>query len=182
MKIAKSKGVEDIGHMEEKLKEMGRELSRLRDREAIMKNQLETENAWLRGQLQESESQLACMANLSLEAIHCRMLSKSYALYLKEHWLQFQIKILAQRGTMPFQDYGQFIDLCDHSALEDRAKMSEFYLHNMALIHIWYPNAKLGDLLLMGLASWVNHEESRAVEMKKMLAREQIEPLMIRAE
>ena len=40
--FAKSKGVEDIGHMDEKLKEMGRELSSLRDREAIMKNQLET--------------------------------------------------------------------------------------------------------------------------------------------
>jgi len=37
MQIAKSKGVEDIGHMEENLKEMGRELSSLRDREAIMK-------------------------------------------------------------------------------------------------------------------------------------------------
>ena len=69
MQIAKSKGVEDIGHMEEKLKEMGRELSRLRDREAIMRNQLETKNAWLRGQLQENENQLAYMASLSLEAI-----------------------------------------------------------------------------------------------------------------
>ena len=35
MQIAKSKGVEDICHMEEKLKEMGRELSALRDREAL---------------------------------------------------------------------------------------------------------------------------------------------------
>jgi len=69
MQITKSKGVEDNGHMEEKLKEMGRELSGLRDREAIMRNQLETENAWLRGQLQERENQLACMASLSLEAI-----------------------------------------------------------------------------------------------------------------
>ena len=49
MQIAKSNGVEDIGHMEEKLKEMGRDISGLRDREAIMRNQLETENAWLRG-------------------------------------------------------------------------------------------------------------------------------------
>lgn len=49
MQIAKSKGVEDIGHMEEKLKEMGIELSSLRYGEAIMRNQLETENAWLKG-------------------------------------------------------------------------------------------------------------------------------------
>ena len=61
--------MEDIGHMEEKLKEMGRELTGLRDREAIMRNQPKTENAWLRGQLQERENQLACMASLSLEAI-----------------------------------------------------------------------------------------------------------------
>jgi len=37
--------------MEEKLKGMGRELSGLRDKEVIMRNQLETENAWLRGPL-----------------------------------------------------------------------------------------------------------------------------------
>lgn len=45
----KSKGVEDVGHVEEKLKEMGKELSSIRDREAIMKAQLEENNAWLRG-------------------------------------------------------------------------------------------------------------------------------------
>jgi len=49
MQISNSKGVEDIGHMEEKLKEMSKELSILRDREAIMKDQLEAENAWLKG-------------------------------------------------------------------------------------------------------------------------------------
>ena len=34
----------------------------------------------------------------------------------------------------------------------------------------------------MALASWTNHEESRAAEMKKILAREPYEPLMIRGE
>lgn len=38
MQVAKSKGVEDIDHMEENIKEMGRELSNLRGEEAIMKN------------------------------------------------------------------------------------------------------------------------------------------------
>jgi len=87
MQISKSNGVKDIGHMEDKLKEMGRELSSLRDREAIMKTQLEAKNAWLKGQLQERENQLASMASLYLEAIHCRMPANSYALYLKEQWL-----------------------------------------------------------------------------------------------
>ena len=32
MHIAKSKGAEDIGHMEDKLREMGRELNALRDK------------------------------------------------------------------------------------------------------------------------------------------------------
>ena len=41
MQIAKSKGVEDIGHMEDKLREMGRELSALRDKEAITRSHLE---------------------------------------------------------------------------------------------------------------------------------------------
>jgi len=43
------------------------------------------------------------------------------------------------------------------------------------------PNAKLGDQQLMALTSWTNHEESRAAEMKRILAREKIEPLLIRA-
>ena len=62
--------------------------------------------------------------------------------------------------------------------------MVEFYLHNMALtnMNVWDPNAKLGDLQWMDLASWMNHEESRVAVMKKILVREQTEPLMIRAE
>jgi len=50
--------------------------------------------------------------------------------------------------------------------------MSEFYLHNMALtnMNVWDPNAKLGDLQLMALASWMDHEEEGAAEMKKILA------------
>jgi len=75
---------------------------------------------------------------------------------------------------MPFQDYKKFIDLCDQSTLEDRAKMDEFYLHNMALtdMNVWDPNPELGDLKLMALASWMNYEESRATEMKIILVRE----------
>jgi len=83
-----------------------------------------------------------------------------------------------------FQDYRQFIDLCDQIIFEDREKMSEFYLHNLALIdlNVWDPNLKLGDLQLMALASWMNHEEVRAIEMKKVMEIEETKPLMIRAE
>ena len=61
--------------------------------------------------------------------------------------------------------------------------MAEFYLHNIALIdmNIWDPNAELEDLQLMVLASWMNHEKSRAAKMKIILAREKNEPLFIRA-
>jgi len=34
----------------------------------------------------------------------------------------------------------------------------------------------------MALASWMNHEESRAVEMKRILAKEKTKPLLIRVE
>ena len=103
---------------------------------------------------------MAYMASLSMEALQCRTLAKSYGLYLKDQWLQFQTNTLAQRGTIPFQDYRQFMDLCDQSTSEDKAKMAEFYLHNIALIdmNVWDPNAKLGDLKLMAMASWMNHE------------------------
>ena len=68
--------------------------------------------------------------------------------------------------------------------MEDRAKISEFYLHNLALtdLNVWDPFSKLGDLKLMALASWMNHEEARAAEMKKVMAREETKSLMIRVE
>ena len=69
---------------------------------------------------------------------------------------------------MPFQDYKQFMDLCDQSTKEDKAKMVELYLHNMALIdmNVWDPNSRLGDMQLMAMASWMNHEELRVAEIK----------------
>lgn len=51
MQIAKSNGAKDVGHMEDKLREMGKELSDIRNREAITRNHLETENELLRRQL-----------------------------------------------------------------------------------------------------------------------------------
>jgi len=69
MKITKSKGVEDIGHMENQLREMGRELSVIRHREAIRRTHLEIENELLRRQLKEKETQLACMASWFMEAL-----------------------------------------------------------------------------------------------------------------
>ena len=89
MQIDKSKGVEDVGHMENKLREMGRELSALRDREAITRSHLENENEILRRQLQEKGTPLAYMSSLSIEALQCRMPAKSYGLYLKDQWLKF---------------------------------------------------------------------------------------------
>ena len=49
-------------------------------------------------------------------------------------------------------------------------------------LNVWDPNAKLGDLQLMAKASWMNHEELRAIEMKRLLIKGQNEPLMMRAE
>ena len=79
---------------------------------------------FLKERLQEKEAQMACMA---IEALQCRQPDKSYALYLKYQWLQFQIKTLAQRGTIPFQNYGQFMHLCATSLAEDKAKLAKFY-------------------------------------------------------
>lgn len=95
------------------------------------------------------------MASYAMEEIQCRQLAKSYVVYLKDQWLQCQINTLAQRGTKPFKDYGQFMDPWDHSSAEDKAKLVEFYLHNMALtdMNLWDPNSILGDLPLMAMAS-----------------------------
>lgn len=98
---------------------------------------------------------MACMASWAMEALQCRQLARSYALYLKDQCLQFQVKTLAQRGTIPFQNYGQFMHLCATSSIEDKAKLAEFYLHNMALpnMNFWDLNVALGDLQLMAMAS-----------------------------
>lgn len=123
------------------------------------------------------------MASWVVEALQCRKPTKSYALYLKDQWLQFQINTFAQRGTIPFQNYHQFMDLCDSSSAEDKAKLSEFYLHNLALpnMNLWDPNAALGDVQLMAMASWLNHEEKRTAEIWNVMNRELSDPLMIRA-
>ena len=66
------------------------------------------------------------------------------------------------------------MDLCDQNTFEDKAKMTKFYLHNMALtdLNVWDPNDKLGDLQLMAMAAWMNHEELMAAEMKILLIKE----------
>ena len=75
---------------------------------------------------------------------------------------------------MPFKDYRQFMNLCDQRSLEEKAKIVEFYLHNMAFtnMNVWDPNARLGDLQLMAMASWMNHEELRAAKIIKLMIKE----------
>jgi len=46
----------------------------------------------------------------------------------------------------------------------------------------WDPNTVVGDVQLMAMASWLNHEEKRAAEVQDIMNRELSEPLMIRAE
>ena len=48
---------------------MGRELSVVRHKDAITRTHLEIENEMLRKQLQEKETQLACMASWSMETL-----------------------------------------------------------------------------------------------------------------
>jgi len=57
--------------------------------------------------------------------------------------------------------------LCDSSSAEDKAKLAELYLQNLALpnMNLWDPNTTLGDLQLMAMAPWLSHEEKRAVEI-----------------
>jgi len=73
--------------------------------------------------------------------------------------------------------------LYDSSSAEDKAKLAKFYLHNLELpnMNLWDPNAALGDLQLMAMASWSSHEEKMVVEIQKIMTRELSEPLMIRA-
>lgn len=57
-------------------------------------------------------------------------------------------------------------------------------MHNFALpnMNAWDPNTVIGDVQLMAMASWMNHEEKRAAEVRSIIGRVLSEPLMIRAE
>jgi len=46
-------------------------------------------------------------------------------------------------------------------------------------MNVWNPNAKLGDLPLMTLTSWMSHEEAKAKEVKRVLIKEETKPLYI---
>ena len=124
------------------------------------------------------------MASWAMDALQCRQPAKSYGLYLRDQWLQYQINALAQRGISQLQDPQQFTALCNSSSSKDKAKLSEFYLHNLALPNVttWDPNTVVGDMQLMSFSSWLNHEEKRATEVKEVTDRELHEPLLIRAE
>ena len=115
------------------------------------------------------------MASWAMEALQCRQPAKSYALYLKDQWLQFQINTLAQRGITLFQHYHQFSTLCGSSPSEDRTKLAEFYLHNFTLpdMNAWDPNMVLGDVQLMAMASWMSHDDKRAAEVHNNIGSEQ---------
>ena len=237
MQIAKSKGVGDIGPLQDQLREVRNEFTMAKHVASCQQALLQEENQKLRLQLQElkagaetsskgitneqegkkelttnleepktllqeeeqqirievqalkeqlqqKETQLACMASWAMEALQCRHPAKSYGLYLKDQWLQFQINTLAQRGIEQIHNPQQFAEICSTSSAEDKAKLAEFYIHNLVLPNevSWDPNIALGDLQLMAFASWLNHEDQRATEEKLVMSREVREPLYIRAE
>lgn len=72
MQIANSKNMEDVGLMEEKVLEMGKDLSEFREKESIMRELFQEKNRWLRKKFQEKETQLATMSSLSVEVLQCR--------------------------------------------------------------------------------------------------------------
>jgi len=53
------------------------------------------------------------------------------------------------------------MDLCNKNSSEDKAKILEFYLHNLALPNVtsWDPNLAVGYMQLMEITSSLNHEE-----------------------
>lgn len=70
-------------------------------------------------------------------------------------------KNISQYESLPFQDYMQSIDIFNQTSLEYREKLVEFCMHNFTLIdmNLWGPNSRLGDMKLITLASWLNHEK-----------------------
>ena len=99
------------------------------------------------------------MESLSMESIQCRKPSKSYDLFLKAKWMQFQINTLVQHGSFPLQGYRKFIEFHKKVSTEERENLAEFYIHNLILTYLnfWDQKSRLGDMQLMALASWFTH-------------------------
>lgn len=72
MNISKSKRVEDVGIMEEKMKNTGEEMDDLIFVEANIRDNFQKQNKMMKSHLQEKEEQLSTMASLSMKSIHCR--------------------------------------------------------------------------------------------------------------
>jgi hypothetical protein len=68
--------------------------------------------------------------------------------------------------------------------MEERARLCEFYLHNLILPHPynWNLNPYVGYVQLMTFASCLRHEEIRAEELNKYKQDEHKTPLWIRFE
>lgn len=71
MQINKSKVLEDVAIMEDKMKNIGEEMAELKFKEANICGHLQKENKKLKAQLQEEEEQIATMASFSMESIQC---------------------------------------------------------------------------------------------------------------
>ena len=54
-------------------------------------------------------------------------------------------------------------------------------MHNFTLpnMNAWNPNTVIGDVQLMSMASWMNHEEKRVEKVCNLIGRDLSEPLMI---
>jgi len=48
-------------------------------------------------------------------------------------------------------------------------------------MNFWDPNSRLGDMQLMALGSWMTHEETIIEEVKRVMEKEEKEPLYIKA-
>jgi len=68
-------------------------------------------------------------------------------------------------------------DFCLQCSIEDRAKIVEFYIHNLVL-----PNMNIYDPKLITLASWMNDEEIRVEDIKRILSKVVEESLWVREE
>ena len=66
--------------------------------------------------------------------------------------------------------------------MEDMEKLDEIYMHNLILtnLNFWDPNSRLGHMQFMDLASWLAHEKTMDEEVKKVMEKEDKEPLYIK--
>lgn len=96
------------------------------------------------------ETTTAKLVELSNEMMDYRPPSGVYTLFLKERWRRFEVNRLQNQLPCTIDTPKDFVEIRQQGSEEDKDLMSELYMHNYVLSHLYKqsPNPYVGDVQL----------------------------------